>query len=91
MADAKSRFKRPEPPRDPHPRTRRRAVRSRHGLSQPEQTRAEADTSRGRAHQVERDRPRPEAMKRLTIDIPRAFTSGLSLSVRAKERPSPML
>lgn len=69
MADAKSKFKRPEPPATPVIGADVESfVR---GTSQPtEGPRAEPVTEARNADQAEATASKPEAIKRLTIDIP---------------------
>lgn len=69
MADAKSRFKRPEPLSTPIVGPDAESfVR---GMPQPtEGPRAEPAPTPEATHQVEASTAKPEAMKRLTIDIP---------------------
>jgi len=69
MADAKSRFKRPEPPSTPGVGPDVESfVR---GTPQPtEEPRAEPVTEARNADQAEATSTKPEPMKRLTIDIP---------------------
>jgi NRPS condensation-like uncharacterized protein len=69
MADAKSRFKRPDQPVTPT--LIPEAERFVHGTDQAtEPPRLEPAPPPEAAHQVEKGTPKPEAMKRLTIDIP---------------------
>lgn len=69
MADIKSRFKRPES--SPSPGLNPDAERFIRGTdSQSEGPRPEPAPNREVVHQVAKEAPRPEPMKRLTIDIP---------------------
>jgi hypothetical protein len=79
MADAKSRFKRPERLATPEPGAD--AERFVHGTDQmPEGQRAETTTQPEAAHQVDKVKPKKVPQKRLTIDIP------LSLHKRVKSQ-----
>src|SRR5262245_10266041 len=69
MADAKSKFKRPEQPATPT--LSRDAERFIHGAdSPPVERRAEPAPAPEATPQAEKATPKPEPMKRLTIDIP---------------------
>lgn len=69
MADAKSRFKRPEPPATPIVSPDADSFVRGTPLP-PEPSRVEPASLPEAAHQVEKEQPKLERNKRLTIDIP---------------------